>query len=259
MSDAGPRGGLTGGGHAAGPSGVDTLDALLVEVAGRHGAALGGSRRPDPSEQAELVTAYAAIDQACLDLDGTLTDIGRRPDVRTGQVVGTAVLVSIRAREAVGLTGPPPFAGTLDEPPVGIVGGQAGIHRVDAERAALGARWLVLTDDGLRLPATLTMLLSDSSGVDKEASLAEHRDALEALTAAAGEVVHGGGAGEDPMEVSGALDWLLYDWLMAHRAGDSAAVELSAGRTREARMIVAAAATSVRLRRTFDPALSAAR
>ena len=94
------------------------------------------------------------------------------------------------------------------------------------------------------------MLLFDSSGVDKEASLAEHRSALAQVTTAVT------GPGVDPMVASGALDWLLFDWVMAHRDGpDSGAVEIPAGRTDDARMIVAATAASARLRARYDPGL----
>lgn len=63
-------------------------------------------------------------------------------------------------------------------------------------------------------------------------------------------------ADADPMAVSCALDWLLYDWLMAHRDGpDSAAIEIPKGREPDAILIVDAAAAAVTARASFDPGL----
>ena len=60
----------------------------------------------------------------------------------------------------------------------------------------------------------------------------------------------------EPMQASGALDWLLFDWIMAHRDGpDSGAVEIRSGKVADADMIVAATAASARIRARFDPAL----
>ena len=159
--------------------------------------------------------------------------------------------------------GPSPFDGELDRPDLGAVGGFAGLHTVDPDRPWLGARWLVVTDSGRRFPATLSMLLFDSSGVDKEATLREHRDALRGLTSAVadGQPADGPGAKApeevEPMAASGALDWLLFDWCMAHRESDaSPAVEIRSGLPSDALMLVKAAAASVRLRRRYDPSLA---
>ncbi len=74
------------------------------------------------------------------------------------------------------------------------------------------------TEAGQRYPLTLSMLLFDSSGgVNKEASRKEHLEALRTVVGAATT------AGADPMAVTCALDWLLYDWLMAHRDGPDSA------------------------------------
>ena len=49
----------------------------------------------------------------------------------------------------------------------------------------------------------------------------------------------------DPWVAAGAMDWLLYDWLMAHRDGPaSIAIEIRAGRDDDAALIVSAAAAS---------------
>ncbi len=96
------------------------------------------------------------------------------------------------------------------------------------------------------------MLLYDSSGVNKDASLQEHRGALRAVMTAAKA------ADADPLAVACALDWLPYDWLMAHRDGpDSAAIEIPKGREADAGLIVDAAAASVTARAAFDPGLLA--
>ena len=60
----------------------------------------------------------------------------------------------------------------------------------------------------------------------------------------------------DPLAVTCAVDWLLYDWLMAHRDGpDSAEIVFPKGHELDAGLIVAAAAASVAARATFDPGL----
>jgi hypothetical protein len=109
---------------------------------------------------------------------------------------------------------------------------------------------LVVTEDGRRLPATLSMLLFDSSGVNKDASLDEHREALGRVTEAVLAT------DSEPLVASGAVDWMLFDWVMAHRESpDSGAVEIKSGRTSDARMIVRAAAASATVRARFDVGL----
>lgn len=232
------------------PTHLEALDDVLIEVAGRFGEVLGGGRGPRPDERPALTDAYRAIDRACAEYATAHADAGLPDDVRAGQIVGTAALMSIRTRESIGLMGPAPFDGHLDRPGPGVVGGRAGLHWVDPGLPWQGARWLVETDDGRRLPATLAMLLFDSSGVDKDATLTEHRDALARVsTAVAAPQV-------EPMVASGAVDWLLFDWVMAHRdSADSGAVEISSGRTSDARMIVLAAAASAAVRSRFDVGL----
>ncbi len=90
----------------------------------------------------------------------------------------------------------------------------------------------------------------DSSGVNKEAARKEHRDALQAVVAAARSPE------ADPLTVTCAVDWLLYDWLMAHRENaDSAEIVFPKGYEGDAALVVSAAAASVAARATFDPGL----
>lgn len=102
--------------------------------------------------------------------------------------------------------GPAPFDAELDAPGPGVGGGHAGLHWVVDAQPWRGARWLVLSDDDRRLPATLSMLLFDSSEENKDACLTEHREALGRVT----EAVASGAV--EPMAASGAVDWLLFDW-----------------------------------------------
>ena len=229
------------------PTHLEALDDVLIEVAGSYGEILGGGRGPRPDEQDGVAAAYRAIDRLCADYADAHEAVDGPDDVRAGQIIGTAALMSIRARQSIGMMGPAPHDGQLDQPGQGVVGGRAGLHWVDDSAPWAGARWLVVTDEGQRLPATLNMLLFDSSGVDKEATLTEHREALSRVTDAVGA------PGAEPLSASGAVDWLLFDWVMAHRESpDSGAVEISSGRTSDARMIVLAAAASARVRSRFD-------
>lgn len=232
------------------PTHLEALDDVLIEVAGRFGEVLGGGRGARPDERADLTDSYRAIDRVCAEYAAAHAVADLPDDVRAGQIVGTAALLSIRLRFALGLTGPAPFDGELDVPGPGVVGGAAGLHWVDPAADWRGARWLVVTPEGLRLPATLSMLLFDSSGVDKEATLSEHRAALARVTTAVT------GPDAEPMTASGAVDWLLFDWVLAHRESpDSGAVEIRSGRVSDARMIVLAAAASASVRARFDPGL----
>ncbi|CAN5698433.1 hypothetical protein BH11ACT8_BH11ACT8_33040 [soil metagenome] len=232
------------------PTHLEALDDVLIEVAGRFGEVLGGGRGPRPDEQDPLSQAYRAIDRITHEYAEAHAGTDLPDDVRAGQILGTAALMSIRCREAIGMMGPPPFEGHLDQAGPGVVGGLAGLHWVDASAEWKGARWLVVTEDGRRLPATLNLLLFDSSGVDKEATLTEHREALTRVTRAVRDPA------VEPMAASGAVDWLLFDWVMAHReSADSGAVEIASGRTSDARMLVDAAAASALVRSQFDRGL----
>jgi hypothetical protein len=94
------------------------------------------------------------------------------------------------------------------------------------------------------------MIMFDSSGVNKDAALDEHRDALRSVTKAAPDPT------ADPFVVSGAIDWLLHDWLMAHRESpESAAIETRSNRREDAELIVAAAAAAAAARIRIDPTL----
>lgn len=228
------------------PTHLEALDDVLIAVAARFADVMGGGRDLTADERDEARAAFRTVDRLSAEYASAWRASGLRTDLRAGQIIGTGVLMSIRLRVALGEMGPAPFDGDLDQPGPGVVGGHAGMHEVDAAMPWLGSRWLVVTDEGRRLPATLSMLLHDSSGVDKDATLKEHRASLRAVTGAVDRV------GVEPIEASGAVDWLLYDWLMAHRDGeDSGAVELRRGQERDAAMIVDAAAASVTLRAAF--------
>lgn len=230
------------------PTHLSALDDVLIDVAGRFGEVVGGGRGALPEERDDLAAAYVAIDRASVEYDEARRATGILVEVRAGQILGTGALLGICCRAALGLVGAAPFDGSLDRPAPGLVGGRAGLHEVSATEPWRGARWLVVTDDGRRLPATLSMLLFDSSGVDKEATLREHR---EALTRVAASVT---AADVDPLVAAGAVDWLLFDWVLAHRESpDSGAVQIAADRVADAEMIVAAVVASVAVRRRFDP------
>jgi hypothetical protein len=124
------------------------------------------------------------------------------------------------------------------------------MHLVDPAIPWKGGRWVLRTEAGQRFPLTLSMMMFDSSGVNKEAARKEHRDALQSVVSAAGA------ADADPLAVACALDWLLYDWLMAHRDGpDSAEIVFPKGYDDVAALVVSAAAASVAARATVDPGL----
>ena len=229
---------------------LSALDDALIDAARRFGDVLGGGRRPSPVERDVLAELYCSLDRLCLDYARAADSVGLVPDVRAGQIVGTAALMSILARQPLGLLGPAPLDGELDEPTLGVVGGFGDMVQVDPARPWKGGRWVLRTEDGARLPLTLAMLLFDSSGVNREAARREHSEALARVTAAAGE------AEADRFDVACGLDWLLYDWLMAHRVdADSAEIVIPKGRESDAAVIVTAVAVSVAARATFDPAL----
>lgn len=230
---------------------LEALDDALIIAADRFGEILGGGRRPaDAGERDELLELHRALDRLCFEYAAALRRTGLNVDLRAGKIIGTAALFSIRARQPLGLLGPAPFDGELDEPAPGVVGGYGEFHQVDPDKPWKGGRWVVRTEAGQRFPLTLSMLMFDSSGANKEGARKEHRDALAAVVDAAGL------PDADPMAVTCALDWLLYDWLMAHRDGpDSAEIVFPRGFDDAAALIVAAAAASVAARATFDPGL----
>ena len=228
---------------------LSALDDALIDAARRFGELLGGGRRPSAQEREDLAELYRTLDALCLDYARAVDHLV--PDARAGQIIGTAALMSIFARQPLDLLGPAPLEGELDEPSLGVVGGFGDMVQADPDRPWKGGRWVVRTDGGQRFPLTLSMLLFDSSGVNKDAARGEHRDALQAVIAAAGHPQ------ADPFDVACALDWLLYDWLMAHRDGpDGAEIVIPKGREDDAKVVVAAVGASVTARATFDPALA---
>ncbi|MGI9125014.1 MAG: hypothetical protein ACR2JM_09745 [Mycobacterium sp.] len=230
---------------------LEALDDALIIAAERFGDILGGGRGPaDPAERDDLLELHRTLDRLCFEYAAALEKTGLSADLRGGKIVGTAALFSIRARRPLGLLGPAPFDGELDNPELGVVGGYGEFHHVDEDKAWKGGRWVVRTEAGQRFPLTLSMLFFDSSGTNKEAARKEHRDALASVVAASRSV------DADPMAVACAVDWLLYDWLMAHRDGpDSAEIVFPQGYDEAAALVVSAAAASVAARATFDPGL----
>ncbi|AMO62912.1 Uncharacterised protein [Mycolicibacterium phlei] len=229
---------------------LEALDDALIIAAGRFGEILGGGRTPEAAERDDLVVLHRVIDLLISDYARAAGAVGVTPDVRAGQIVGTAALFSIRARQPVGLLGPAPFAGELDEPPLGVVSGYGEMVQVDPAQPWRGGRWILRAENGQRYPLTLTTMLFDSSGVNKDATRREHREVLRACISGASNPE------ADPFAVACALDWLLYDWLMAHREDeDSAAIVIPRGQESDAAMIVDAAAASVAARARFDPGL----
>ncbi len=230
---------------------LEALDDAMVIAAGRFGELLGGGRRPATDHERDgLRELHRALDRLCHEYALSLGLLGLTAEVRAGQIIGTAVLFGVLARQPLGLLGPAPFDGELDDPSLGVVSGFGEMRQVDPDRPWKGGRWIVRTETGLRYPATLSMLLFDSSGVNKDAALREHREALWLVLESARAPQ------ADPLAVACALDWLLYDWLMAHRDGpDSAAIEIPKGREEDAALIVESAAASVAARATVDPGL----
>ncbi|RZT13940.1 hypothetical protein EV589_4651 [Mycobacterium sp. BK558] len=233
---------------------LSALDDAMIDAARRFGELLGGGRRPTQQDREDLAELYRSLDDACLDYARAVDVLDMRPDSRAGRIIGTAVLMSILARQPLDMLGPAPLDGELEEPTLGVVGGYGEMVYVDAARRWKGSRWVVRTESGARLPLTLSMLLFDSSGTNRDAARTEHIEALRAVTSAAAH------PGADPYDVACGLDWLLYDYLMAHRDGpDSAEIVFAKGRDGDAGVVVAAAAASVAARATFDPALAVRR
>jgi hypothetical protein len=229
------------------PTHLEALDDVLIDVAGRFGEIIGGGRRPTPAQIGDITTAYRVIDRLCYEYAQAQRRSPLRADQRSGQIIGTAVLMSVLLRSSLDIIGPAPFDGQLDTAADGMIGGHCRFHWVSESERWRGGRWILETTGGQRLPAGLTMLLFDSSGVEKDGALKEHRDALRTVTAAMDD------PDAEPMTASGAIDWLLYDWLFAHRDGpDSLAVEIKSGLPTDAKMIVEAAGASALVRSRFD-------
>lgn len=227
---------------------LEALDDAMIIAAGRFGELLGGGRQPAQAERDDLLLLHRSLDLLCRDYARAAQRIGLVPDVRAGKIIGTAALLSIRARQPLGLLGPAPFDDRLDLPHEGVISGFGRIQLVDPQQPWLGGRWVLQAESGHRYPLTLSTMLFDSSGVNKDAARQEHRDLLRSCVDAP--------AGADPFAVACALDWLLYDWLMAHREDpDSAAIEIPRGSESDAALIVSATAASVDVRARFDPGL----
>ncbi|MDX1882177.1 hypothetical protein [Mycolicibacterium sp. 120270] len=229
---------------------LEALDDALIIAAARFGELLGGGRLPDPEERNDLVELHRCLDRLVRDYALATESAGVVPDLRAGKIIGTATLFSICARFPVGLLGSAPFDGELDEPSHGVIGGFGQMTPVDPDKPWKGGRWVLKSVSGERFPLTLSTMLFDSSGVNKDAARREHREVIEAC-------VDGATAEDaDPFIVASALDWLLYDWLMAHREDpDSAAIQIPRGNDSDAAMIVRAACASVCTRAKFDPGL----
>lgn len=230
---------------------LEALDDALIIAAARFGDILGGGRRPaGTDERDDLLELHRTLDRCCFEYAAAVDLTDSKPDLRAGKIIGTAVLFSILARQPLGLLGPAPLDGALDEPTIGVVGGFGEMCEVDPAKPWLGGRWVVRTEQGQRFPLTLPMLMFDSSGVNKEAARQEHMDALQRVLDASRR------PDAEPAGVACALDWLMYDWLMAHRDGpDSAEIVFPKGHEGSAAILVAAAAASVSARATFDPGL----
>ncbi|RDH78335.1 hypothetical protein DVS77_10575 [Mycolicibacterium moriokaense] len=230
---------------------LEALDDALIIAAARFGQLLGGGKAPDPDERDDLLELHRSLDLLVRDYALAAEISGIIPDVRAGKIIGTATLCSVRARFPIGLLGAAPFDGELDEPSIGVISGFGEMTMVDPERPWKGGRWVLKSESGQRYPLTLSTMLFDSSGVNKDAARREHREAIEACVSAAAS------EDADPFIVASALDWLLYDWLMAHREDpDSAAIQIPKGHDSDAAMIVGAACASVRIRARIDPGLA---
>ena len=164
---------------------LEALDDALIDAAQRFGDILVVAAPADADERDSLLELHRVLDRLCFEYAAALEKTGLAADLRAGKIIGTAALFSIRARQPLGLLGPAPFDGELDDPSVRVIGGFGEFHQVDPDRPWKGGRWVVRTEAGQRFPLTLSMLLFDSSGVNKEAARVEHRDALQSVVSAA--------------------------------------------------------------------------
>jgi hypothetical protein len=236
------------------PTHLEALDDALIAAAHRFGDRLGGGRGPLVGTERDDVRALNhTLERLNHEYASALVRTGLPVEIRSGLIIGTSALIAIHARMALGTAGPTPLAGQLADPRLGVVAGLGQFHQVSADQPWRGGRWVVQADDGSRYPLTLSMLLFDSSGVNKDAALQEHRQALSSLTT---PDVADGLNPEETMVMAGAVEWLLFDWLTAHReSAESAAIEIRNERIEDAAMIVSAAAAVARLHATVDPTI----
>lgn len=236
------------------PTHLEALDDALIAAATRFGELLGGARSPLVGpERDDLRALNRALERLNLEYAVALGHTGLPADLRSGLIIGTSALLAIHARMALGIAGPTPLAGQLADPRIGVVAGRGQFHQVSAAEPWRGGRWVVEAENGVRYPLTLSMLLFDSSGVNKDAALHEHRQALSSLTTP--DVV-ASCRPQDSMVMAGAVEWLLFDWLTAHReSADSAAIEIRKEHIEDAAMIVAAASTVAGLHAVVDAAI----
>ena len=135
---------------------LEALDDALIIAADRFGEILGGGRGPaDAAERDERLELHRTLDRLCFEYAAALQRTGLTAELRAGKIVGTAALFSIRARQPLGLLGPAPFDGELDEPTLGVVGGYGEFCQVDPDQPWRGGRWVVRTEAGQRFPLTL--------------------------------------------------------------------------------------------------------
>lgn len=232
------------------PTHLSALDDALIDIAGRFGELLGGGRAAvRPEDRENLTSVSTVLDRLIHEYASAVPE----PDVRGGQIVGTAALMAIRARMALGTSGPVPLDGQLDDPGYGVVPGFGRLRYADPLQPWRGARWVVASPnpEGPLFPLTLWMMLHESSGVLKDSALDEHRAALIDVTKAVDETPDA-----DPMIAAGALDWMLHDWLMANRENaESGAIQIHSKFPQDAGMIVRAAAAAIRARAATDPSV----
>ncbi|KAA8957068.1 MAG: hypothetical protein F6Q13_16655, partial [Mycobacterium sp.] len=138
---------------------LEALDDALIIAADRFGKLLGGGKQPDNHEREALLILHRRLDHLCRDFAGALELTNISADLRAGKIIGTAALFSIRARQPLGLLGPAPLEGELDNPSIGVVSGFGRMCHVDPHKPWKGGRWVLETESGRRFPLTLSMLL----------------------------------------------------------------------------------------------------
>jgi len=234
------------------PTHLAALDDALIDAARRWGEILGvGCPVRDEAEASELTELHRALDRLNHEYATAERLAGMETELRAGQIVGTSALLAIRARMALGTDGPGPFRDMLARPRAGVLAGHGQFHWTDPDVPWRGGRWLLVAQNGERYPLTLDTLLH-GSGVEKDGALDEHRTALRAVSALAWPDDPPDGTGSAVL--AGSIEWLLYDWLMAHRESErSAAIEIRSGRPADAAMIVHAAAALAAARAFSQP------